>query len=103
HDVEDAIASGRLDLRALRDAHETDAVLDVAAGHYAADLGRDATGEALERLLATGAVPDDYDGSRQALAGLKDMTSRIIGRFVHAAEAATRAVHGPGDLGRYEA
>lgn len=103
HDVEDAIASGRLDLRQLRDAHDTDAVLEVAASHFAADLGRDAVGEALERLLATGAVPEHYDGSRQALAGLKDMTSRIIGRFVHAAETATRAVHGPGDLGRYEA
>lgn len=103
HDVEDAIASGRLDLRQLRDAQDTDAVLEVAVGHFAADLGRDAVGEGLERLLATGAVPTTYDGSREALAGLKDMTSRIIGRFVHAAEQATRAVHGPGDLGRYEA
>ena len=103
HDVEDAIASGRLDLRRLRDAGDTDAVLDVAVTHFAADLGRDAVGEGLERLLATGAVPTSYDGSREALAGLKDMTSRIIRRFVHAAEAATRAVHGPGDLGRYEA
>ncbi len=103
HDVEDAIASGRLDLRQLRDAHDTDAVLDVAVTHFAADLGRDAVGEGLERLLATGAIPTDYDGSRQALAGLKDMTSRIIGRFVHAAEVATRSVHGPGDLGRYQA
>lgn len=103
HDVEDAIASGRLDLRRLRDAGDTDAVLDVAVTHFAADLGRDAVGEGLERLLATGAVPTSYDRSREALAGLKDMTSRIIGRFVHAAEVATRAVHGPGDLGRYEA
>lgn len=103
HDVEDAIASGRLDLRQLRDAQDTDAVLGLAVTHFAADLGRDAVGEGLERLLATGAVPTTYDGSRTALAGLKDMTSRIIGRFVHAAEQATRAVHGPGDLGRYEA
>lgn len=103
HDVEDAIASGRLDLRQLRDAPSTDSVLEVAVTHFAADLGRDAVGEGLERLLATGAVPTAYDGSREALAGLKDMTSRIIGRFVHAAETATRAVHGPGDLGRYEA
>lgn len=103
HDVEDAIASGRLDLRQLRDASDTDDVLGVAVAHFAADLGRDAVGEGLERLLATGAVPTAYDGSREALAGLKDMTSRIIGRFVHAAETATRAVHGPGNLGRYEA
>ncbi|HCE60193.1 MAG TPA: deoxyguanosinetriphosphate triphosphohydrolase, partial [Janibacter terrae] len=103
HDVEDAVASGRLDLRRLRDGSDAGAVLSVAATHFAPDLGRDAVGAGLERLLATGAVPTDYDGSRVALAGLKDMTSRIIGRFVHAAEAATRAVHGPGDLGRYDA
>ncbi|WP_435198951.1 deoxyguanosinetriphosphate triphosphohydrolase [Janibacter sp. GS2] len=103
HDVEDAIASGRLDLRRLRDARDADDVLGVAVTHFAADLGRDAVGEGLERLLATGAVPTAYDGSRPALSGLKDMTSRIIGRFVHAAGEATRVVHGPGDLGRYEA
>lgn len=103
HDVEDAVASGRLDLSRLRDPHDTDAVLEVAATHFAPDLGRDAVGEGLERLLATDAIPRDYDGSRIALAGLKDMTSRIIGRFVHAAEAATREVHGAGDLGRYQA
>ena len=57
----------------------------------------------LERILATGAVPERHDGSRVDLAALKDMTSRLIGRFVHAAEQATRAVHGPGDLGRYDA
>lgn len=103
HDVEDAVASGRLDLRRLRDAEDTEAVLDMAVRFFAADLGRDAVGEGLERILATGAVPEHYDGSRAGLAGLKDMTSRIIGRFVHAAEQATRAVHGPGDLGRYDA
>ena len=103
HDVEDAVASGRLDLRRLRDAADTDAVLDTAVRHFAADLGRDAVGEGLERILATGAVPERHDGSRVDLAALKDMTSRLIGRFVHAAEQATRAVHGPGDLGRYDA
>lgn len=103
HDVEDAVASGRLDLRRLRDADDSGAVVDVAVEHFARDLGRDALAEGLERLLATGAVPDGYDGSRAGLAGLKDMTSRLIGRFVHTAEQATRAVHGPGDLGRYEA
>lgn len=103
HDVEDAVASGRLDLRRLRAADDTAAVIEVAARHFARDLGPDALAEGLERVLATGAVPQGYDGSRAGLAGLKDMTSRLIGRFVHAAEQATRAVHGPGDLGRYDA
>ena len=103
HDVEDAIASGRLDVRRLRDAGDVDSVLAVAAGLYAADLGLDALGAALERVLATGAVPAAYDGSRADRAVLKDMTSRLIGRFVLAVEVATRERHGRGDLTRYAA
>jgi dGTPase len=103
HDVEDAITSGRLDLRRLRDATDVDDVLAVATASYAVDLGTDALGAALERLLATGAVPTAYDGSRTDRAALKDMTSRLIGRFVQAVEVATRAEHGDGPLTRYAA
>ncbi|GAB3447266.1 deoxyguanosinetriphosphate triphosphohydrolase [Phycicoccus ginsengisoli] len=103
HDVEDAVASGRLDLRRLRDATDVDSVLAVATGLYAADLGTDALGAALGRVLATDAVPAAYDGSRGDRAALKDMTSRLIGRFVLAVERATRERHGPGELTRYGA
>jgi len=103
HDVEDAIASGRLDPRRLRDPADIDVVLDVATASYAVDLDRDELGCALERLLATGTVPTAYEGSRGDLAGLKDMTSRIIGRFVHSVEEATRDRHGSGALVRHEA
>ena len=103
HDVEDAIASGRLDPRRLRDAVEVGGVLAVAGGVYATDLTADDLGTALERLLATGAVPSRYDGSRADQSALKDMTSRLIGRFVQAVELATRAAHGDGDLVRHEA
>ena len=103
HDVEDAVASGRLDLRRLRDTSDVEQVLAMAGGLYAADLGAEALGAALERVLATGAVPTAYDGSRRDLAALKDMTSRLIGRFVLAVEVATRERHGAGDLTRYAA
>ncbi|MCA1783125.1 MAG: deoxyguanosinetriphosphate triphosphohydrolase [Dermatophilaceae bacterium] len=103
HDVEDAIASGRLDPRRLRDVIEVDGVLAVAAGVYATDLTGEDLGAALDRVLATGAVPSRYDGSRADRAVLKDMTSRLIGRFVQAVEQATRAAHGTGDLVRHEA
>ena len=103
HDVEDAVASGRLDLRRLRDSSDVEQVLAMAGGLYAADLGPDALGAALERVLASGAVPTAYDGSRRDLAALKDMTSRLIGRFVLAVEVATRERHGDGDLTRYAA
>ncbi|SDP10609.1 dGTPase [Pedococcus dokdonensis] len=103
HDVEDAIASGRLDVRRLRDRTDVDSVLAVATGLYAADLGVDALGAALERVLADVAVPTAYDGSRADRAMLKDLTSRLIGRFVHTVEVATRERHGGGPLTRYAA
>jgi dGTPase len=103
HDVEDAIASGWIDVRVVHSASEMDAVLAVAGETYAPDLGADQLRAALERLLASGAVPAAYDGSRAGLASLKDMTSRLIGRFVQAVEQATRERHGPGDLTRFGA
>lgn len=103
HDVEDAIASGWLDPRRLRDPADVDAVLAVAAAVYEPDLGADALGAALERVLASGAVPQRHDGSRRSLAALKDMTSRLIGRFALAVEEPTRAAHGEGALARHTA
>ena len=46
-------------------------------------------------------MPLTYDGSRPALAALKDMTSHLIGRFVGAVEHATRDEHGPRPLTRH--
>ncbi|WP_109473547.1 deoxyguanosinetriphosphate triphosphohydrolase [Ornithinimicrobium cavernae] len=103
HDVEDAIASGRVDPAALRSAREQQAVLDVARETYASDLSTDELGGALERLLGSGWVPESHDGSRADLAALKDMTSRLIGRFVRTVEQSTRARHGSGVLTRYAA
>ncbi len=101
HDVEDAIASGWLDPRRLRDPADVDAVLAVADEVYDPDLTADELGDALDRVLATGAVPEAYDGSRPSLAALKDMTSRLIGRFVVSVERATRERHGPDALIRH--
>ena len=103
HDVEDAVASGWLDPRALRDPADVDAVLDVAARVYASDLTADDLGAALDRVLASGVLPADHDGSRRSLARLKDMTSRLVGRFATAVERATREAHGDGPLVRHEA
>ncbi len=103
HDVEDAIASGWLDPRVLHSAGDMAAVLEVAGRTYAPDLGADALGAALERLLDSGVLPAAYDGSRGSLAGLKDMTSRLIGHFVLVVEQATRERHGPGELTRFGA
>ena len=103
HDVEDAIASGRLDPRVLHELSELRVVAAVAHTAYAPDLELAALEAAGERLSATGVLPRSFDGSRRDLAALKDMTSRLIGRFVYAVEVATRARHGDGPLTRYAA
>ncbi len=103
HDVEDAVTSGRIDLRALRDPAQQQAVVAVARDWYAADLSEDALSAQLQRLLASGWIPESHDGSRASLAALKDMTSRLVGHFVHTVELTTRERHGPGPLTRYAA
>lgn len=47
--------------------------------------------------------PTGYDGSLRGLAGLKNLTSQLIGRFCAAAERATREAYGPAALTRYAA
>ncbi|MGV1009762.1 MAG: deoxyguanosinetriphosphate triphosphohydrolase [Dermatophilaceae bacterium] len=103
HDVEDAIASGRLDPRVLHSRAEARVVAGVARTAYAPDLSEDELVGAAGRLVATGLVPSRFAGTRSDLAALKDMTSQLIGRFLRAVEVATRSRYGPGALTRYAA
>lgn len=103
HDVEDGVASKRLDLRALRSPPEMASVVAMARELYAQDLDEAVLAEALVRLMATGWIPQSHNGSRIDLAALKDMTSLLIGRFVQAVGVATRERYGDGPLTRYAA
>jgi dGTPase len=103
HDVEDAIASRRVDPRVLHDPAEVAVVAQVAHTAYAPDLQPGAFEEAAARLVATGTIPRSYSGTRADLAALKDLTSRLIGRFLLAVELATRERHGEGALTRFAA
>ena len=103
HDVEDAVASGRVVLGDLRSESRMAPVIEVARRAYAPDLSEEDLGLALARLLDTGWIPLSWNGSRADLAALKDMTSRLIGRFVLVVEQATRAAHGSGALTRHAA
>jgi dGTPase len=103
HDIEDGVASGSIHPRLLHSPRDVEVAFSVARETYAPDLDEDEFAAALDRLLETGAVPQAYRGSREDLAALKDMTSRLIGRFVQAVEEATRAHHGDGPLTRYQA
>jgi dGTPase len=103
HDLEDALVSGHLHLEQLRDPVDRAEVGRLAVVRYAAHAEPAEVVTALERLLALDWWPATYDGSRRALAGLKDLTSQLIGRFCSAAELATRELHGPLPLSRYAA
>ena len=103
HDVEDAITSGHLDVRALRDPAEVAAVAANAARTYAPGVSASALVGAMERLTASGVVPESYEGTRRDLARLKDMTSTLIGHFVQEVTDATRAQHEQSTLTRFDA
>ena len=103
HDVEDAVVGGRLDLGVLADAEVRDRVVATVRTWYGDGVGEDALRAAMARLPRTGTWVRGCDGSRAALAALKDMTSSLIGRFCGAAIDATRAEYGTGPLTRYAA
>jgi len=103
HDVEDGVASRRLDLRALRSPTDMAPVVAMTRELYARDLDEAQLAEALARLLATGWIPKSHNGSRGDLSVLKDMTSLLIGRFVQTVGVATREKYGDGPLTRYAA
>ena len=102
HDLEDAVVAGHLDLASLRDPAER-AVLAGLTSRRAPGTDAGEVEAALDRLLGTSWWPQSYDGSHRSLAGLKNATSQLIGRFAQAAEHATRAAAGPGPLTRYGA
>jgi dGTPase len=102
HDVEDGLQAGHIDPAALRAPSERAELFKVAE-RYAPDAEPEELAAALDRLLAQDWWPRSYDGTARARAGLKDLTSQLIGRFCLAAEQATRARYGPGRLTRYTA
>ena len=102
HDVEDAVQAGHLEFRWLR-SDDRYLLLDTALSLYAPDADMATLGAALDRLLALPYWPTSYDETLQSLAGLKNLTSRLIGRFCSAVEVATREQHGDGALTRYRA
>ena len=103
HDVEDAVVGGRLELDVLADPAERDRVVAQVMDWYGSVVDEDGLQAAMRRLPATDTWVSGFDGSRRALAALKDMTSQLIGRFCDAAIDATREVYGSGPLTRYAA
>ena len=103
HDVEDAVVGGKIDFAYLNDDEHRARVVAAVLEWYGPDTPADALDAAMDRLVAAHLWQTDFQGSRAELAQLKNTTSQLIGRFVRAAEAATRAQFGGGPLTRYAA
>jgi dGTPase len=103
HDFEDAVYAGHLVLDSLTYASEQRDLIALARERYAPGSDEAELRESLQRLVGLPFWPLTFDGSRRALAQLKNTTSQLIGRFCQAAENATRARYGDGALRRYDA
>ncbi|MFW6775446.1 deoxyguanosinetriphosphate triphosphohydrolase [Nocardioides sp. CPCC 205120] len=96
HDVEDGIVAGRIDLTTLEP--ELPAIWATVREWYAPGAADADLDEVFAGLRAVGSWPRaPYDGSRRALAALKNLTSDLVGRFCGSVQAATFAagVDGP--------
>lgn len=104
HDVEDGIVSGRIDLSVLWDTVELAALADKGAAAFGGDPAElvEAAGRLASLPVVSAAA--SYDGSLTSMVALKRMTSELVGRFVTASVAGTRAASGSDlPLGRYDA
>ncbi|WP_366179983.1 deoxyguanosinetriphosphate triphosphohydrolase [Actinomyces timonensis] len=103
HDVEDAVALGRMDPGSLDRPGEIDGIVGATRAWYGSAFSADELGAAWERLAGTPYWIDSYDHGVADAAALKNLTSQLIGRFVGAVAQATRALAGDGPLTRYAA
>ncbi len=104
HDLEDGVVGGRIDLGLLDRAEERTATWQTVREWYLPDASDDVLDEALGRVRAVAAWPGaPYDGSRRALAALKNLTSDLIGIFCGSVHRATQLEYGERPLVRHQA
>jgi dGTPase len=104
HDLEDGLHAGLVTLGQLRDPEERQAVAELTLATYCAPGSTDVAEltEVFAGLVTLDCWPADFDGSPASVAGVKNLTSELIGRLCRAAQQATRpAGHPP--LRRYAA
>ncbi len=104
HDLEDGIVAGPVDLALLGRPTERREVWATVREWYLPGVEDAELEEAFARLRrVTGWPTTPYDGSRRALAALKNLTSDLIGLFCTSVREATYAAHGARPLARYDA
>ncbi|MFL6062992.1 MAG: deoxyguanosinetriphosphate triphosphohydrolase [Marmoricola sp.] len=104
HDLEDGIVGGHVDLAVLDAPAELSGIWETVRDWYLPHASDGELEAALGRVRAVGGWPSAaYDGSRQAMAGLKNLTSDLIGVFCGSVHTATREKYGEEPLARYAA
>jgi dGTPase len=105
HDVEDGIVAGRVDLSRLAlDSGLRAEIWATVRDWYQPSYADDLLDAAYERLRLIDSWPSTpYDGSRLELARLKNLTSRLIGRFCTGVREAVEKAQLPTPLTRYAA
>lgn len=104
HDVEDGVVAGRIQLGWLESVEERAVVGETVREWYLPGVPDAALEEAFAALRTIGSWPETpYDGTRPALASLKNLTSDLIGRFCGSVQHATRAAYGSAPLVRHHA
>jgi dGTPase len=98
HDLEDGLQAGLITLSALRDPAEQKMVAALTADDYCApgSVTVDELCDVFAGLLSLPCWPAAFDGSLESMAGLKNLTSELIGRFCSSAQAATLGARPPG-------
>lgn len=103
HDVEDGVVAGTVQFTDLNDVGLRAEIWATVREWYAPNAATEQLESAYARMTELSAWPQHpYDGSRQHLAGLKNLTSSLIGRFCHGVQSAVRATDPP-PLARYAA
>jgi dGTPase len=102
HDVEDGIVARRIELTTLADHALRAEVWTTVQAWYAPTTSTDELEAAFARLAGLAPWPrTPYDGSRLHLAGLKNLTSRLINRFCSGVQQAIEGTDLPRPLVRY--
>ncbi|SDS85877.1 deoxyguanosinetriphosphate triphosphohydrolase [Microterricola viridarii] len=103
HDFEDAIVNGYIDVAALGDRVDHDALVTSMYEWIGGAHSHDELIAAFDRLDSLEGWPSSWDGSRRDQGRLKNLTSQLIGRFAQAATHATRAAFPLASLIRFDA
>lgn len=105
HDLEDGIVAGRIGTAPFTDIGARRELWETTREWYLPGVTDEELEAAVARLAELpswpGAAP--YDGTRGAMAALKDLGSDLIGRWVGAVQRATYEPARPGPLTRYDA